>query len=170
VTSRAYEIQSDLSFLRPQVWSRLVLSAHKGVAPMGDPFTTNTMRVQDFTQILEANNKTELEAALTKRYQNGVNGFWLSRDANKYPVLSILVKGDLASVHYFPKERHPGFTPVGKIEGLKPGGTTTFFLDTISQKQEVLNDAIVPFTAALTAAKEFLFSKELPQSIEWLEL
>jgi hypothetical protein len=83
--------------------------------------------------------------------------------------MSLLVKGDLAYVHYFPKPSHPGFRSLGSI--VQPAKEMTiFYLDNLQQEQPVLNNAIIPFHAALDAAKEFFQTKVLPKCIPWVEL
>src|SRR5256885_6237474 len=127
------------------------------------------MRIQDFSGVYDSRNDADIEAALAKRHGPNVNAFWLSHDNEKYPMILILAKAELASLHYFPKERHAGFSSVGGVKGLNAGGTTTFFMNSETEEHEVLNDSIVPFSTALTVAKEFSRSKELPTSAEWLE-
>ncbi len=128
------------------------------------------MRIEDFESVLEVSGQDAIDSALVRRHGSGVNAFWLSHGDTKYPALLILVNQELASLHYFPEERHPGFRSVGTLEGLKPGGTTTFFLNSVSEEQPMLNDSIVPFSAALSAAREFSLSTNLPGCLEWFEL
>lgn len=71
----------------------------------------------------------ELEAVLRKRREGGINSFWLSHGVDEHPKLAILVKNDIANVHYFPKERHAGFQSVAKDPGAKPYDTTVFLSD-----------------------------------------
>lgn len=128
------------------------------------------MRIQDLEHVREADNPDAVGAALAKRYASGVNALWLSHGGEKYPALLILLSGDLASCHYFPSDRHPGYRSVGHVPGLDPGGITTFFMNSINEPQPMLNDSIVPCAAALEAAKQFLSSTDLPTAVEWLEL
>jgi hypothetical protein len=129
-----------------------------------------SMTIEDFGGRHRANNPSELESVLRKTHGPGVNGFWLSHDDDKYPTLALLVNGDLATLSYFPRESHPGFTPAGGIAGLDKSGTTTFSIDTVEQETEIWNEQVVAFSTALSVAKEFFDWKELPQSIEWTEL
>lgn len=128
------------------------------------------MRIEDFEGAYEASDISELEMVLQKRYGPGVNGFWLSHDNEKYPSVSLLVRGDLACLHYFPADSHPGFLSVGSIQELKPDESTIFFLDNPNQEQEIPNSSVISFYEAVEVAKGFFASKELPGSIEWLEL
>ena len=125
------------------------------------------MKIQDFERVYNANGDDAVESALAKRYGDGVNAFWLSNASSKYPALLILVNGDLASLHYFPKERHAGYRSVGHIQGLVPGAMTTFFMNSVSEPQPMINDSVVPFSVALKAGKEFSTSTDLPSSVEW---
>jgi hypothetical protein len=128
------------------------------------------MTIDDFKGTCQASNAAELETILRKRYGSGVNGFWLSHDNERHPTVSLLVKGDLSTLLYVPRESHPGFIPVGCAEGLDRKENTTFSIDTIEQELEVSNEAVVRFSTAVSVAKDFFASKELPTSIEWMEL
>jgi len=129
------------------------------------------MKVIYFDGVQEATSVDELETILKKEHGVGVNSFWLSHGSDAYPTLSLLVKGDLATLNYVPKEDDAGFASVGKVPELKPGETTTFSIsNNRADDVVVLNDAVLPFSVALRAAKEFFFSKDLPRSVEWLRL
>ena len=129
-----------------------------------------SMTIWDFGGRHQASSPSELELILRKRYEPGVNGFWLWHDNEKHPTMSMLVNGDLATLGYFPRESHPGFTPTGGIAGLDKNGTTRFNIDAVEQETEIWNEQVVPFSTAVSVAKDFLASKELPPSIEWTEL
>jgi len=129
-----------------------------------------TLRVEDFDGLHEANSVNALEKILLKRYNEEANSFWLSHEDKRHPALTLLVKGNLAGLHYFPEESHPGFVPAGNIAGLKSGEMTVFCMDKGGEEIQVVNDAIVPFSSALVVAKEFFSSQALPKSIRWTEL
>jgi hypothetical protein len=129
------------------------------------------MKVVDINGVHEANNVHELETILKRRCGNGFNSFWLSHRDEEYPTLSLLVKDELASLTYLPKELDAGFSSIGRMPDLKEGGTITFSISKNRADDVVVsNDAVLPFSAALQAAKEFFHSKGLPQSVEWLQL
>ncbi len=129
------------------------------------------MNIVDFKGLVyEAADRDQLEAVLMRRHGNGVNEFWLSHGNDRYPAVALLVKGDLAALHYFPTEGHPGFTSAGNVAGLESGEITTFWISAGGETIGVLNDAVMPFSVALAAAAEFLISIELPRSVEWFEL
>ena len=128
------------------------------------------MKISDFASVYETHSDPEIELVLSKRYGDGVNELWLSNGTDKFPAISILVKGNLASLNYFPKPRDPGYRSAGPGLGLKPGGFTTFYINTPTEEQDVLNDSIVLFSDALAAAKQFAISTALPTAIDWVEL
>jgi hypothetical protein len=129
------------------------------------------MKVVDFNSTHVAKGLRELETILLKRHGKGLNAFWLSHESQEYPTLSILVKGDLAALHYIPTEHEAGFRSVGKMPSLDPRGTTSFSIsENAADDVEELNDAVLPFSVALSVAKDFFASNELPAGVEWLEL
>lgn len=129
------------------------------------------MQVQDIEGSYEVNAPAELETVLRRRYKNNAHAFWLSHGAGRYPMLSLLVKGDLASLHFMPKEHEAGCRSVGRMSYLGQGETTRFSISKHSGDDVyVMNESLIPFSAAVDAAKEFLSSKELPQSVDWLWL
>jgi hypothetical protein len=85
------------------------------------------MRIEDFDSECDVTSPGDITAALSKRDGRGINSFWLSHGSEEYPYISILVKGDIAYVHYFPKHRHPGYASVAEVLGPRPKGTSIFF-------------------------------------------
>ena len=128
------------------------------------------MVVQDFGGAHDVNGDAEMEAILATRYGQGVNEIWLTHEGHEYPAILILANGELACVHYFPEEFDPGYQSVGTKQGVDPEGSTTFFVNTPTEPVYVLNTAIVPFSLACQAAKEFSKSSKLPRCIEWFRL
>src|SRR5579862_1396513 len=102
------------------------------------------MRIEDYDSGSEVTDPADIDAALSKRHGDGLNSFWLSHGAEEFPVINILVKGDLAYVHYFPKDRHPGFASAAKELGPRSNETSIFF-ECPMQKMWVLNSALIPF-------------------------
>ena len=128
------------------------------------------MRIEDFKGVNDSTSDEDIEEALAKRYGEGVNEFWLSHAGARFPAMSILAKGDIAALHYFPKEQDAGMTSIGGKLNLEAGGTTMFYINTTEEEQEIPNGMIVPFSLALKAAKEFSVNKEPPACIEWFVL
>jgi hypothetical protein len=86
------------------------------------------MRIQDYDSVRDVTEPADIAAALSKRHGDGINSFWLSHGAELYPAINIMVNGDLASVHYLPKDRDAGFVPIAEVSGLSPNETSTFFV------------------------------------------
>lgn len=128
------------------------------------------MVVEDFGGEHEVKSDAEIDAVLAARYGQGVNEIWLSHESLEYPAIAILANRDLACVHYFPKEFDPGYQSVGPAPGLDPKQDTAFFVNTPTEKLPMSNRAVVPFSLALAAAKEFYRSPKLPVCIRWIRL
>ena len=111
----------------------------------------------------------QLETALGKRYDDR-NCFWISHDDDQYPTLGIFVNGDMAYLSYIPREFEAGFRSIGdmgaEVDDMVRFSISEFKADDV----DVLREAIVPWSTALSVAKEFFHSKELPKAIEWLQL
>ena len=125
--------------------------------------------VNDFETELDITTLPELEAALNKRYGVGINSFWLCHVAGGFPVINIVVKGDLAHVHYFPNEDHPGFASQAKLPGPRPNETSAFFIGP-KEKIWVLNGEVIPFSEALKVAQEFALFQTMLKCIRWKSL
>jgi hypothetical protein len=127
--------------------------------------------VIDICGAYEVGSLSELETILRKRHGGDTNSFWLSPQGKEFPRLSLLVKGDLATLLYLPSEGHAGFRPIGTGAGLERAAMTTFSISrSPADDVSVLNDAVIPFSTALTAVKEFWASTDLPPSLQWFEL
>jgi hypothetical protein len=128
------------------------------------------MIVEDFGGAHRVSSDADIDAVLAVRYAQGFNEFWLSRDGHRVPTIAIMANGDLARVHYFPRDDHPGFQSVGPAPGLDPDGGTMFALSPTETPWPRPNRSVIPFSLALAAAKEFAKSPTLPRCIEWFEL
>jgi hypothetical protein len=133
------------------------------------------MKVTDFDipyldSAHDVTTRPEIEAALSRRDNAGMNSFWLSHGTEKFPAINIMVNGDLAYVLYFPEERHPGYASVGNLSHLSRGGITNFFHDPGGEPFDIRNEAVVPFSDAMKVAQEFSTSKHLPKCIPWNSL
>jgi hypothetical protein len=85
------------------------------------------MKIEDYDSVCDVTNFQEIEAALGKRHGNGMNSFWLTDGVNDFPYINILARGDLAYIHFFPREGHPGFAPVTKVPVDKPYDSSVCF-------------------------------------------
>jgi hypothetical protein len=125
------------------------------------------MNIRDFRGNYEVGNTTELEAVLSRRYLNGENWFLLCVGNENEPCMTLAVRGDVATLHYMRNSEDTGFRSIGGIMDYDQDVT---FRMTENSDFPVCGDAVLPFSVALSAAKEFFGSPELPKSIEWLEI
>ena len=129
------------------------------------------MQIDDFDgNAITVNTETELLARL--RYvRRGRYGAFFLYHAARFPALSVQINGEIAYLHYFPVETHPGYqprdlTPDGcpaEVHFLQPDGSE-------AESFDMPDYAIVAADAAYVAAIEFFNSRALPPSISWLEL
>ena len=127
------------------------------------------MKIEDYDSECDVADPADIDAALNKRHGDGLNSFWLSHGAEEFPAINILVKRDIAYVHYFPTEGEPGFASAAEVPGPRPNETSIFF-EYPTEKMWILNSALIPFSDALKAAQEFAVSKTMPKCIQWSEL
>ena len=128
------------------------------------------LKIIDINKQYTAASVEEVADILRTRFDTNSNSFNLSHDDDEYPLLSILVKDELATLSYFARDNEPGWVPTGSATGSK-AETTLFHISRYpADDLQVQNDAVVSFATALNAAAEFFNSKELPTSINWLEL
>ncbi len=129
------------------------------------------MRVDGYDRSWQVRDVKELQEALAWRDARGGAIFWLSDDEDKYPAFAMRVSGDLADVHFFPKEGHPGFRGIGG-EGLPADGSTRLVFQGCDpgSGEETPNDFILPFPTASSIATEFFLHKRMSSGITWLEL
>jgi hypothetical protein len=129
------------------------------------------MRIFDFESTHYAADLKQIDFILSKRYGDGVNNFWISHGEQRYPTIAILAKGNVACVHYFPREGHPGYVSLGDLKslGLEPGGETTFYVRPTAPIWAI-NEHVISFPDALNAVHEFAANPALPKSIQWFEL
>jgi hypothetical protein len=128
------------------------------------------MQINDDNGTLEATTDQELEAFLTRRHEMDgvpVNSFMMSH-REQGPVLSMLVREEMACQDYMADSSGTAFTSQGDMPGLAKDGMTEFCF--YSQRQPVLNSHVVSVAEAVRAAKEFLHAGDLPKSIRWLRL
>lgn len=127
------------------------------------------MKVHDFSGCYEVTTAQQLAEVLSRRYLKNENWYWMTSGNENEPSMTVAVKAELATLHYMRNGRDAGFRSLGNVPGLNPDEDVTFLMDR-SNTFEVRGDAIVPFSVALAAAKEFFLSKTLPRSVEWFEI
>jgi hypothetical protein len=116
-------------------------------------------------------DEKSLDLALSWRDDRGGGIFWLTPDAATHPVLAIRVSGDVADVHYFPRDGHPGFRCLGG-DGLPTVGLTTLVYEGADPAtgEETPNEFVVPVETARAIAREFFRTKQMSLAVSWSEL
>jgi hypothetical protein len=104
------------------------------------------MKIEDYDSACDVISPADIESALRKRRDGGVNEFWLGRIAGGLP---------------------PGFASVGGSLGLDHEGHTIFSHGHAEEKCQIMNDEIVLFSDALKAAQEFAVSNAMPKCLRW---
>lgn len=127
------------------------------------------MRIQDFFGEIEVETSGELHDALRRRSELNSNNFYLWHPPEKYPLLNILVKGDLAYIHFFDTEDSAGRHPHTTLD-MDLDGCTVFCHGHPGNTTEVWNGMVLPLSTVLEASEQFLEKAELPTCIEWEEL
>jgi hypothetical protein len=111
---------------------------------------------------------SEIAGVLARRHDRGVNEFWLFYKGQEFPRMAINVAGDLAFVHYFPCDGHPGWRLLGHVAGLDPKGETAFQI--CGEYDTAPNVFVVPCRVALEVAIAFSNDTRMPEVGEWYEL
>jgi hypothetical protein len=130
------------------------------------------MRIEGHHTTWHANDARSLAEILRRRDSKGGGQFWISAMDDRFPCLALRVSGDLADVHYFPEEGHPGFRCLAEQDLLDERDAIPFVYcgcDPASG-EEVPREFVVPFMVALAVATEFLSTRQLPEAARWLEL
>ena len=92
------------------------------------------MRIQDFDSICDVTKPADIMAALSKRHSGGINSFWLSHGVELFPAINIVVKGgDLANVHYLPRDRDAGFMSLAEVFGPIANEIEVFFIGLVKR-------------------------------------
>jgi hypothetical protein len=129
------------------------------------------LRVSGYRQTWQVPDERSLDAALAWRDDRGGAIFWLTPDAQRNPALAIRVSGDMADVHYFPTDGHPGFRCLGG-DGLPEGGLTTLVYQGAdpASGEQTPNEFVVPFETARAVAREFYRTQQMAAAVSWFEL
>jgi hypothetical protein len=129
------------------------------------------MKIIDIEGQHMASSVEDVEAILQRRLDSNVNAFYLSYNDHEFPMLSILVNNDVATLNFLERTDEAGFIPVGNLPNFDAKEDTVFCLNrNPADDVEVPNNSVVSFSTALDAAKEFFKSRELPKCVEWVEL
>lgn len=129
------------------------------------------MRIDRYSEKLHVADDKSLDAALAWRDDRGDGMFWLGPDEDQYPALAIRASGEVADVHYFPCDGHPGFRCLGG-NGLPDGGLTTLVYQGCDPAtgEESPNEFVVSFETARALAREFFRTGQMSPTVSWFEL
>jgi hypothetical protein len=129
------------------------------------------VRIAGFRETWQAGDAERLDAVLAWRDDRGGGIFWLTPDEAQYPALAIRVSGDVSDVHYFPRDRHPGFRCLGGNE-LPKGEFTTLVYQGADPAtgEQTPNEFVVPFEIARAIAGEFFRTQQMSGAVSWFEL
>lgn len=127
------------------------------------------MTVYEFGGKKECNSITELKEVLLHRTKNGSNEFEL-RTNTEYPFLTILVKNDLACVHYFENEEDCGYYAYVDDEESTNEEYVIFNTGSEEAETEVSKDLVISVSYAYDAAIEFYKTNKRSIKMKWFEL
>ncbi|MDF3059294.1 MAG: Immunity protein Imm1 [Rariglobus sp.] len=127
---------------------------------------TNKLTIEECPGTTIITDAEELVRRLQAASKEGKTEFWLAH--KKWPTLTIALtdRTNLAYIHYFPEEDHPGFQPIPKNQN------TDLIPLLLSSHEDTTMEAryFVDLETAYAAAAEFFETEKLPSSIEWQEL
>jgi hypothetical protein len=132
------------------------------------------VRVEGHHRRWDPGDESALEQVL--RFRDGLGGgqFWLAHDDGSYPAIAIRISGELADVHYFPFEGHPGYRAQASPSASQgPGGQSVVLIYEgcdPSTGEESPVEFIVPIDTAIGLAREFHRTGTRPQGAAWFEL
>jgi hypothetical protein len=133
-----------------------------------------------------ANTLDELYQILHGHRDGDFREFWLGGQG--FPAMAIHIHGDLAYLHFFPADKHPGFQPIGNLGPQNTARSPRFRVpgfqsignlgqgNDVTFKQKGQEDFSVPRTFIVTigqayqAAAEFFTTLQRPGCIQWTEL
>lgn len=129
------------------------------------------MKFEHFLGCDECSSSDEIKDILTKQNDSGYNEFWISAE-KQFPLMAMLTRNDIASVHFFPEDGHPGFCGLssGEKAFLPEEGTTVFRTNNNSEDIWVENCCVIPLEKAIKVIEEFFETDTMPEQIEWDEL
>src|SRR5262245_52179641 len=121
-----------------------------------------SVRVDGHRRTWEVADQPGLAAALAWRDERGGAMLWLTPDNARYPALALRISGDVADVHYFPQDGHPGFRCLGG-DRQPAGGVTRLVYQGADPAtgEDTPNEFIVPVELAGEVAAEFFQSQQM---------
>jgi hypothetical protein len=127
------------------------------------------MKVYHFDDVTDCESLEALNNTLMIRHENGSNEFEL-HGSGEYPFMTIIVKNELACVHFFENEDDCGHYAYCDEKLLEEDGYTTFYIGSATSETEVSNELVIPFSLALMAAQDFFLFLKMTENLKWFEL
>ena len=134
------------------------------------PHNHCTMQLYDFDGSVIISNEGDLLTRLKSVRRGNYGAFELSHE-NDFPALFVEFNRNIAYMHYFPAEEHPGYQP----KDMTPDGcpNVVHFLPIKGSEADSIDMpdyALVSAETAYAVAVEFFRSPDLPRSVSWFEL
>ncbi len=127
--------------------------------------------IYDHQGEMSSSGHEDVASLLSRRFPpSNWNVFYMTTGKNKYPLLQIHVKEDMAVLHYFPAEGNAGYISKSGDSNHSESEMIAFPESQEGAEMEVASYAAVPIKYAMEAAEEFMASNRLPDRIDWLEL
>lgn len=128
------------------------------------------MRIEGVGRTWQVDDVQGVDDAFTWRDRCGGALLWSTHD-RPYPALAVRISGDLADVHFFPYEGHPGFRCIGGDWNTAAGSTKLVYDGCDPASGEDTPDMfIVSVQTARSIACEFLRSSRMSSEVSWFEL
>ncbi|PHQ36040.1 Imm1 family immunity protein [Rhodopirellula bahusiensis] len=128
------------------------------------------MKIDDLSGSAETDDAAQIANRLRTIRVDRYGAFHISGDRD-LPYISAHFNGDIAYIHYFTADDHPGFHPTD----MAPPGCPddVHFLNTDGSEAGAIDmpaSTLVDAETAIHAILEFAATGDMPQSIQWFEL
>lgn len=127
------------------------------------------MKIYDFYGEYNCNSEDELLKILKIRSRNMSNEFELRNEA-EYPFVTILVKDNLACVHFFKNENDAGRYAFSMTNEQVKEEYITFNIGSEDAETEISNRMVISVEQSYIVAKAFFNTNEMSNEVEWFEL
>ena len=121
----------------------------------------------DFDGRQEASSAEELHQALSRRFDGG-NHFEIAALDRTYPLLDLMVSGDVAVVHHFAAESHAVAQSIGDLGNA--GRPPSFLRTEPAPRSQCRGSTVVCMITAMRCAEEFSIDLQRPTAVNWFEL
>jgi len=125
------------------------------------------LEIFDFGGRQEASSVEQLHLALSRRFDGG-NHFEIAAFGRTYPMLDLMVSGDLAVGHYFAAEGNAGAQSIGDLG--HAAETVEFPENRAGAAYTMPGSTVVRMTTAIRCAEEFSIDLQRPTAVSWFEL